>query len=98
MSNDIEKGIMECLDLINKLREQNITQAAEIVRLQADLATARWDGMEEATRIGDRHIEIAEVLAETETDKKLIDNIKMQVGAMRQVVDAIRAAAKEVKP
>lgn len=55
----------------------------------------RQDGMEYAAQIGDRHIEIGEVLSETEADKRLADNIKMQVGAMKQVVDAIRAAAKE---
>lgn len=73
-------------------------QAAEITRLRAELATARREGMEEAAQIGDRHVEIGEVLSETEADKRLADNIKMQVGAMKQVVGAIRAAAKEVKP
>lgn len=58
------------------------------------VATARQEGMEEAAKIGDRHIEIGEVLSETEADKRLADNIKMQVGAMKQVVGAIRAAAK----
>ena len=61
------------------------------------VATARQEGMEKAAKIGDRHIEIGEVLSETEADKRLADNIKMQVGAMKQVVDAIRAAAKEEK-
>lgn len=73
-------------------------QREEITRLRAALATARREGMEEAAKIGDRHIEIGEVLSETEADKRLADNIKMQVGAMKQVVDAIRAAAKEGKP
>lgn len=68
-----------------------------IADLRAELATARREGMEKAAQIGDRHIEIGEVLAETETDKRLADNIKMQVGAMKQVVGAIRAAAGEGK-
>lgn len=68
-----------------------------IAELRAALATARQEGMEKAAKIGDRHIEIGEVLSETEADKSLADNIKMQVGAMKQVVDAIRAAAGEVK-
>lgn len=68
-----------------------------IAELRAALATARREGMEKAAKIGDRHIEIGEVLSETEADKRLADNIKMQVGAMKQVVDAIRAAAKEEK-
>ena len=43
--SDIAKGIRECLDTINKLREENAAQAAEITRLRAainDALTAPW--------------------------------------------------------
>ena len=43
--SDVAKGIRECLDTINKLREENASQAAEIARLRAainDALTAPW--------------------------------------------------------
>lgn len=97
---DIVKRLSECADQLQdaqykQMREHITRQAAEIARLRAALATARREGMEKAAKIGDRHIEIGEVLSETEADKRLADNIKMQVGAMKQVVGAIRGAAKE---
>ena len=98
MSDDLVKRLRELAQAKHDDLSIGDEAAEEITRLRAELAAARREGLEKAAKIGDRHIEIGEVLSETEADKRLADNIKMQVGAMKQVVDAIRAAAKEGKP
>ena len=56
MAVPVYDDIKEAADLIDSQQDRIEAQAAEIIRLRAELATARRDGMEEAAKIAEGEV------------------------------------------
>lgn len=93
MSDDLVKRF----EHLGKAADLLKSQAAEIARLRAALATARRDGMEEAAQIADS---CAADWTKSAKGKYLETkwDYESRADAGEEIAAAIRAAAKEGKP